>query len=93
MIQIKLLSDYALLQQLPSRDNKKNQPGKEWANLQATLIPPDDKAGCNQGKKFPGRGYRCLSLGVARSVLLKMVRVERSTSWADNKVPLQGWKL
>ena len=60
MIWIKLLSDYALLKQLPSRDNEQNQPGMEWANPQAALIPPDG----GQGKKFPGCGFwSCISGG------------------------------
>ena len=33
---------------------RKNQPGKEWANPQAALIPPDGGTGCVQGKYFPG---------------------------------------
>ena len=34
-----------------------------------------------------------VSLGVALSVLSKIERVVRSTRWAENHVPLQGWKV
>ena len=91
MIQIKLQSYYALLQQLPSRDNDKNQPGKEWANPQAALIPPDGGAGCSRGKKFPRCGSGLVSGGL--QCFLEILRVVKSTRWADTKVPLQGWKL
>ena len=93
MIQRKILSDYAPLQQLPSRDNDKKPARKGWANPKAAWIPPDGGAGCGQGKYFPGCRSGHVSLGVALSVLLKMLRVVQSTRWADKKVPLQGWKL
>ena len=52
---------------LPENE-KKNQLGKEWANPQAAPIPPDGRAGCGRGKKFPGCGSGRVSLGMAISV-------------------------
>ena len=53
MIQIKLLTVYAPLQQLSSRDNDKTQTGKEWANQRQPYFLLMAVLGVDKEKRFP----------------------------------------
>ena len=75
MIQIKLSSDYAPLQQLPFRDNNKTQTGKEWANQRQPYFLLIVVLGVDKENISLGADSGGVSLGVALFVLLKMERV------------------